>query len=197
MSHGVDLNTRNRRQQTPLHIAVTKGYNIVIECLLKHNCHPSLQVRISSLIIHGLLTTPTQDAGGDTPLHDAISKKRDDITELLLVGGADITVTNSNGFNCLHHASLRYYIIIIIIIIIVVVVVVYFRGNLGAVRLLLQHLPPSCDVDTPKDDGFTALHLATLNNHIEVAKAIIQHVREREGGREREREREGGNVDIC
>ncbi len=49
-----------------------------------------------------------QDTSGDTPLHDAISKKRDDIVELLLVGGADIDVANSNGFNCLHHAALRY-----------------------------------------------------------------------------------------
>ena len=55
-----------------------------------------------------MVTTPIQDSGGDTPLHDAISKKRDDITELLLEGGADITVTNNNGFNCLHHAALRY-----------------------------------------------------------------------------------------
>ena len=52
----------------------------------------------------------------------------------------------------------------------------YCRGNLGAVRLMLQYLPPTCTVDIPKDDGFTALHLATLNNHLEVAKIIIQHV---------------------
>ena len=52
----------------------------------------------------------------------------------------------------------------------------YYRGNLGAVRLMLQYLPPTCTVDIPKDDGFTALHLATLNNHLEVAKIIIQHV---------------------
>ena len=49
----------------------------------------------------------SQDSEGDTPLHDTISKKRDDMVALLLEGGADVTVAN-NGFNCLHHAALRY-----------------------------------------------------------------------------------------
>ena len=49
----------------------------------------------------------TQDSEGDTPLHDAISKKRDDMLMLLLESQADITVTNNNGFNALHHAALR------------------------------------------------------------------------------------------
>lgn len=48
-----------------------------------------------------------QDAEGDTPLHDAISKKRDDILALLLDHAADITLTNNDGFNALHHAALR------------------------------------------------------------------------------------------
>ena len=48
-----------------------------------------------------------QDSEGDTALHDAISKKRDDILSLLLDNNADICVTNNNGFNALHHAALR------------------------------------------------------------------------------------------
>lgn len=48
-----------------------------------------------------------KDSEGDTPLHDAISKKRDDILAVLLEAGADVTITNNNGFNALHHAALR------------------------------------------------------------------------------------------
>lgn len=77
------------------------------------------------------------------------------MVSLLLEGKADVTVTNNNGFNALHHAALR--------------------GNIGAVRLLLQYLPPTCSVNEPKDDGFTALHLCSLNNHLEVSQALIQH----------------------
>ena len=48
-----------------------------------------------------------QDSEGDTPLHDAISKKRDDMLSLLPDHHADIMITNNNGFNAIHHAALR------------------------------------------------------------------------------------------
>ncbi|XP_071837816.1 E3 ubiquitin-protein ligase MIB1-like [Apostichopus japonicus] len=95
-----------------------------------------------------------QDSEGDTPLHDAISKKRDDILSLLLDNNADICVTNNNGFNALHHAALR--------------------GNPSAMRILLTRLPRPWIVDEQKDDGYTALHLAALNNHVEVAELLVQ-----------------------
>uniref|UniRef100_A0A4W4ERH3 E3 ubiquitin-protein ligase MIB1 n=1 Tax=Electrophorus electricus TaxID=8005 RepID=A0A4W4ERH3_ELEEL len=94
-----------------------------------------------------------QDSEGDTPLHDAISKKRDDMLSVLLEAGADVTITNNNGFNALHHAALR--------------------GNPSAMRVLLSKLPRPWIVDEKKDDGYTALHLAALNNHVEVAELLV------------------------
>lgn len=96
-----------------------------------------------------------QDLEGDTPLHDAISKKRDDMLTLLLDHAADITLTNNNGFNALHHAALR--------------------GNPSAMKILLAKLPRPWIVDEKKDDGYTALHLAALNNHVEVAEQLVLH----------------------
>ena len=116
-----------------------------------------------------------QDISGDTALHDAISRKRDDLVRLLLEGGADITIANNNGFDSLHYAALR--------LVIVVITMKYhyflsltYRGNLGGMCLLLQFLPSSYSIDLPKEDGFTSLHLAALNNHLEVAKLLIQNV---------------------
>ncbi len=43
-ANGADLNARNRRKQTPLHVAINKGHVSVIKVLLKLSCHPSLQV---------------------------------------------------------------------------------------------------------------------------------------------------------
>lgn len=96
-----------------------------------------------------------QDNEGDTPLHDTISKKRDDMLSLLLDHGADIMLANNNGFNALHHAALR--------------------GNPSAMCMLLMKLPRRWIVDEKKDDGYTALHLAALNNHVEVAELLIRH----------------------
>ena len=40
-------------------------------------------------------------------------------------------------------------------------------------RVLLSKVPRSWMVDEKKDDGYTALHLAALNNHIEVSFYFI------------------------
>lgn len=42
---GADLNARNKRRQTPLHIGVNKGHIGVVKVLLDLGCHPSLQVK--------------------------------------------------------------------------------------------------------------------------------------------------------
>uniref|UniRef100_A0A6P7GJ05 RING-type E3 ubiquitin transferase n=1 Tax=Diabrotica virgifera virgifera TaxID=50390 RepID=A0A6P7GJ05_DIAVI len=41
---GADLNARNKRRQTALHIGVNKGHIGVVKMLLDLQCHPSLQV---------------------------------------------------------------------------------------------------------------------------------------------------------
>lgn len=41
-------------------------------------------------------------------------------------------------------------------------------------RILLSKLTRSWVVDEKKDDGYTALHLAALNNHYEVAQLLVQ-----------------------
>ena len=46
----------------------------------------------------------------------------------------------------------------------------------SAMRILLSKLPRPWIVDEKKDDGYTALHLAALNNHVEVAELLVHHV---------------------
>lgn len=46
---GADLNARNKRRQTALHIAVNKGHAGVVRTLLELGCHPSLQVSARNL----------------------------------------------------------------------------------------------------------------------------------------------------
>ncbi|XP_041484710.1 E3 ubiquitin-protein ligase MIB1-like [Lytechinus variegatus] len=44
-------------------------------------------------------------------------------------------------------------------------------------RILLSRLPRPWIVDEKKDDGYTALHLAALNNHVEVAELLVNQGR--------------------
>ncbi|XP_050716901.1 E3 ubiquitin-protein ligase MIB1-like isoform X1 [Eriocheir sinensis] len=46
-----------------------------------------------------------------------------------------------------------------------------------AMRILLSKVPRSWMVDEKKDDGYTALHLAALNNHVEVAELLVHQGR--------------------
>lgn len=41
---GADLNARNKRRQTPLHVAVNKSHVLVVKTMLDLKCHSSLQV---------------------------------------------------------------------------------------------------------------------------------------------------------
>ena len=43
----------------------------------------------------------------------------------------------------------------------------------SAMRILLSKLPRPWIADEKKDDGYTALHLAALNNHVEVRKNAL------------------------
>lgn len=90
LKSNLELNSRNKKMQTALHIAVNKGHIDVIKVLLDNGAHTSLQ-----------------DIDGDTPLHDAITKKYHDIIKLLLDANADISICNKHGFNSIHHATLR------------------------------------------------------------------------------------------
>ena len=42
--------------------------------------------------------------------------------------------------------------------------------------MILSRLPITCSVDDIKEDGFTALHLAALNNHRAVAELLLENV---------------------
>lgn len=57
---GADLNARNKRRQTALHIAVNKGHAGVVRTLLELGCHPSLQVSDTHIsTIHYLISIIT------------------------------------------------------------------------------------------------------------------------------------------
>lgn len=169
----VDLEAEDKDGDRAIHHAAFGDEGVVVEQLIKAGSDMNARNKRRQSPLHvavnkghtavvkkllGLGCHPSlQDTEGDTPLHDAISKKRDDMVTMLLESNADVTVANNNGFNALQHAALR--------------------GNPSAMRILLSKLPRPWIVNEKKDDGYTALHLAALNNHTEVAELLVKQAK--------------------
>ncbi|KAH6934284.1 hypothetical protein HPB50_022864 [Hyalomma asiaticum] len=93
INSGADVNIRNKRKYTPIHVAVNKQHVRCVRVLTNYS---------------GRLDANAQDKYGDTPLHDAVEKKRLDILDLLLnVPTIDMNVKNKSGFNAFHQAAFK------------------------------------------------------------------------------------------
>ncbi|KRG06356.1 uncharacterized protein Dmoj_GI11891, isoform B [Drosophila mojavensis] len=169
LRHSVDVEIEDKDGDRAVHHAAFGDEAAVIEILAKAGAdlnarnkrrQTSLHIAVNKghlNVVKTLLTLgchpSLQDSEGDTPLHDAISKEHDEMLSLLLDFGADITLNNNNGFNALHHAALK--------------------GNPSAMKILLTKTNRPWIVEEKKDDGYTALHLAALNNHVEIAELLV------------------------
>jgi ankyrin repeat protein len=47
------------------------------------------------------------------------------------------------------------------------------KGNPTAMKILLSKINRPWIIEEKKDDGYTALHLAALNNHVDIAELLI------------------------
>ncbi|CAF0858490.1 unnamed protein product [Brachionus calyciflorus] len=84
------LNSRNKKFQSALHIAVCKQHVDSVKILIELGANLNLQ-----------------DCNGDTPLHDSILTQNDNILILLLNANADLTVLNNFDFNPIQYAALK------------------------------------------------------------------------------------------
>lgn len=135
IERGADVNVVNKDGRTAAHAAAFESLCTPLKQILQKGCNPSLK-----------------DDDGDTPLHDAISKKCDRAVALLTNHlKCDMVCTNNNGFNPIQWAALK--------------------GHAFAVERILEKVPGIANV--AKSDGFTALHIAAINDHKEIASNLI------------------------
>ncbi|KAL0486641.1 tankyrase [Acrasis kona] len=83
LSYEVNPNLVEKKEcggQTPLHVAVNKGYKKVCETLLNHLADPNVQ-----------------DAQGFTPLHIAARKGLTEIAKLIISKGANVDIKDNQG----------------------------------------------------------------------------------------------------
>ena len=161
-----DFFDANRSGMTPLHLAVSRGQERMVELLIKCKADVnatnwwgqtpllvSLWRNPKPTMITLLLdaqTNPTpNDAQGQTPLHMAILYNNTPAAEMFLKRGADVNVKNIWNFTPLHYAAMR---------------------NQLLVRLLLDYQAAINDQDAR---GNTALHHAARNGQIDIIEMLL------------------------
>jgi len=84
LSDGVDINSRNRQNWTPLHTAINQKNKEIIQLFLDKNADVNL---LSNQ--------------GETPMHFAVKSGQKDIVELLIAKGADVNIVDIRSENAL------------------------------------------------------------------------------------------------
>jgi ankyrin repeat protein len=122
ISQGGDINARNARGQTPLHLAVKQGNSDVVQLLLENEAEvdvvetdsgcTSLHYAASlghvdlceSLVRYGA-NPDAQTARLETPLHLAVSRGHPDVVALLLKFHARLDIRDKDGMTPLQQAE--------------------------------------------------------------------------------------------
>lgn len=99
------------------------------------------------LVNHPSIQLHEQDSDGDTALHCAVLAQKNESVAILLESGTDPTLLNFRLFTPIHEAARI--------------------GFLPAVEHFIRKFPQY--INLKKDDGYTPLHLASLNDHLDVA----------------------------
>uniref|UniRef100_A0A0D6R704 Uncharacterized protein n=1 Tax=Araucaria cunninghamii TaxID=56994 RepID=A0A0D6R704_ARACU len=128
---------RNEDSRSLLHVAAAAGHHQIV-CILGAGVDPSVSGVNSS------------DEEGWTPLHSAVSSGKDNVVEVLLQAGADVSMANKGGRTALHYAA--------------------SKGRLNIAQILISH---GAKVNQKDKFGCTPLHRAASAGHSQLCELLI------------------------
>ncbi len=137
--------------QGPIHYAVESGHLEIVRLLLEAGADPNLRMASIKTAMYGDFKCKL--VIHETPLFVAVMDNHHDIVKLLLDFGADPNLVSKNNSTPLHAAC--------------------FNGNLEIVKLLLG-CHSKADIKSQNELGFSALHYAAGEGHIEVVRFLLE-----------------------
>jgi len=168
IDNGTEINSRNDKLETPLHLSSLNGHLQIVEYLVNHGADVNLEnnryetpLHFSSLnghfqiveylVNHGTRVNCKND-NQETPLHLSSLNGHFQIVEYLVNHGADVNFENNRYETPLHLSSLN--------------------GHFQIVEYLVNH---GAIVNSKNIEQETPLHLSSLNGHLQIVEYLVNH----------------------
>ena len=198
---GADIETKNNKGRSPLHMASRSGELTTAKMLVEagadvratdaqgHTCLMLAACFGRTNTVRYLSGLPVVDLDhGDsdyyTALHSAVAERCADVVQVLIDAGADIEAKNNEGRSPLHMASISGELTSVTKLVKAgadvrttdaerdtCLILAAYFGHTETVRYLAGL--PEVDLDHGDSDNYTALHIAVHEKHADVVQVLI------------------------
>ncbi|KAI1897938.1 hypothetical protein AGOR_G00088440 [Albula goreensis] len=165
-AHPETIDSRTRKQQTPLLLAAAAERTGCIQHLLEMGADPNI---------------PNKD--GETPLYKACEKENPENVAILLNRGALVNKPCLQGWTALHEAVCRDNVEICEMLVragarlgatnMYGITPLFIAAQSGRDKALLFLIKKGADINTQANDGATALYEASKNGHEEIVELLL------------------------
>jgi ankyrin repeat protein len=165
LAAGADVNTRDKLEESLLHMAAVRGYKEMSSMLIAEGAKVNARDKrgltplhaaawggyeeILTLLINKGADINSRSADGMTPLHVAALAGHTKIIDHLILKGAEINARSADGMTPLHAAA--------------------FKGHLAAVESLVAN---GADVGAENADGMTPQDIASQEGYLAVLEFL-------------------------
>ena len=172
---GANVNTQNRKKQTPLHLASYRAEHAIAKILLENGanvyaqdsngrtplheaCFIEANLEMVQILLKHHANVNKRTRTRKTPLHYAcLYSEGPDIVEILLENGASLNAQDEDGSTPLHEAASG------------------FNGTASKLEILKILLRHNAEVNARNREGETPLHDACNFEQLEIVQELLKH----------------------